>query len=387
MAKSNLKPQPVRHGGEARGRARTRARRADLRSAPLGESAREIARLLRQQHPTGGMSGQVNQTLVRQFRMPGYPFVLITTDLLQEGEDLHTFCSSIHHYGISWTPSAMEQRIGRIDRVRSQTDRRLTKLDRAPRGEDWLQVYFPHLQDTVEVLQVERVFDRMAAFLRLLHEDLAVPPTEQRRIDVTREIVARRRRATVNAEPLESAFPVPDWATRGGKVELAVQSDVGNEARQRFARLERPELGGIAIQWALHPPLGALLGSASLPSGRVQPFTLLLRSERGRPVIRCISPVGRTDPGADPDAIARLGARLHARVGAIETKVERSYDLTIEDDVLLGDPEHDLARVGLLVHRVTSEADGMEREHFDDERHVKLDVFEADLRNEGSDGD
>jgi hypothetical protein len=142
---------------------------SDARTAPLGESARDVARLLRQQQPTGGMSGQVNQTLVRQFRMPGYPFVLVTTDLLQEGEDLHTFCSSNHHYGISWTPSAMEQRTGRIDRVRSQTDRRLATLDREPTGDDWLQVYFPHLQDTVEVLQVERVLDRMAAFLRLMH--------------------------------------------------------------------------------------------------------------------------------------------------------------------------------------------------------------------------
>src|SRR5208337_3589330 len=34
------------------------------------------------------MSRQVNQTLVRQFRMPGFPLVLVTTGLLQEGEDL-----------------------------------------------------------------------------------------------------------------------------------------------------------------------------------------------------------------------------------------------------------------------------------------------------------
>ena len=68
-------------------------------------------------------AGQPNT--VRQFRLPGYPFVLVTTDLLQEGEDLHTFCDCVYHYGISWTPSAMEQRTGRIDRVRSLTERRL----------------------------------------------------------------------------------------------------------------------------------------------------------------------------------------------------------------------------------------------------------------------
>lgn len=355
----------------------------DARNASLQESAREIVGLLRRQQPTGGMSGQVNNTLVRQFRMPGYPFVLVTTDLLQEGEDLHTFCASIHHYGISWTPSAMEQRIGRIDRVRSLTDRRLAKLEREPTGEDWLQVYYPHLQDTVEVLQVERVLVRMNTFLRLMHEELGGPVAEQRRIDIQREIVATRRRVEAIREPLKSAFEVPEWATRGSRVELEVGSDVGDDARRRFERLAVPQLGGVPIEWAPHPPRGALLGSASLPSGRVQPFSLLLRSERGRPVIRCISPVGRIDPGANREALVQLCARSHVRVGAIPTKIERSYDLTIEDDTLLGDPQHDITRVGLLVRRVTSAADDVERRHFEDERDARLDVFEADLRKEG----
>src|SRR5262249_20937095 len=84
----------------------------DIRGLPLSGTAREFGQLLREQQPIAGMFGEINHTLVRQFRMPGYPVVLITTDLLQEGEDLHTFCSSVHHYGISWTPSSMEQRIG-----------------------------------------------------------------------------------------------------------------------------------------------------------------------------------------------------------------------------------------------------------------------------------
>lgn len=91
----------------------------DVRNYPLAEAATEFGRLLRQQQPVGGMFGGINQTLVRQFRMPGYPLVLISTDLLQEGEDLHTFCSSVVHYGISWMPSLMEQRVGRVDRVSS----------------------------------------------------------------------------------------------------------------------------------------------------------------------------------------------------------------------------------------------------------------------------
>jgi len=153
---------------------------------------------MRQQQPVSGMSGQVNQTAVRQFRMPGYPFLLITTDLLQEGEDLHTFCSDIHHYGISWTPSSMEQRIGRIDRVRSQTDRRLTQLQRTLDGEDKLQVYFPHLEDTVEVLQVQRVLERMNVFLRLMHEGLIMTGEDSRTLVAAREFVRNRRADSAN---------------------------------------------------------------------------------------------------------------------------------------------------------------------------------------------
>lgn len=56
-----------------------------VRGARLDEATTLFGRLLRAQQPVGGMSGKVNETLIRQFRMPGYPLVLITTDLLQEG--------------------------------------------------------------------------------------------------------------------------------------------------------------------------------------------------------------------------------------------------------------------------------------------------------------
>jgi superfamily II DNA or RNA helicase len=355
---------------------------SDARNAPFGELARYVASLMRQQHPVGGMAGQVNQTLVRQFRMPGYPFVLFTTDLLQEGEDLHTFCSSVQHYGISWTPSAMEQRIGRIDRVRSKTERHLSTLDRPPTGEDWLQVYFPYLSDTVEVLQVERVLDRMNTFLRLMHEGLAVPSTDQRKIDVQREMIAARKSIVAFREPLKSAFPVPEWATHGSTTLLAVDETFGDQVRERFTRLTE-SLGDLRIEWTDNPPRGALLGTRTLANGRVQPFALVLRSEQGHPVVRCVSPIGRTSPEEDPQAIVARAARVPSRVGAILTKEDRSYDLTVEDDVLLGPSEHDAGRLAVLIRRVTEQADRMELEHFDDERDAPLGDFEIDLRKEG----
>ena len=102
--------------------------------------------------------------------MPGFPLALVTTDVLQEGEDLHTFCRQVVHYGITWTPSAMEQRTGRIDRIGSLVQRRLDGADTEPEAADFLQVYYPHLQDTVEVLQVRRVLHRLNRFLQLIHQ-------------------------------------------------------------------------------------------------------------------------------------------------------------------------------------------------------------------------
>ncbi len=47
---------------------------------PLPDAGRFLGTFLGEQQPIGGMFGQINQTLIRQFRMPGYPLVLITTD-------------------------------------------------------------------------------------------------------------------------------------------------------------------------------------------------------------------------------------------------------------------------------------------------------------------
>ncbi len=75
------------------------------------------------------------------------------------------------------------------------------------------------------------------------------------------------------------------------------------------------------------------------------------------------------------------------RMGAILTREQRSYDLTVEDDVMLGADAFDLERVGVLVARVVEQADRMERQHFGDERDAKLEAFEADMRKEGGHAD
>lgn len=356
-----------------------------VRDIPLAELGTLFGRLLREQQPAGGMAGQINQTLVRQFRLPGYPLVLVTTELLQEGEDLHTFCSSIHHYGISWTPSAMEQRTGRIDRVRSQTDRRLAALQAGPSGEQKLQVYFPYLSDTVEVLQVRRVLDRMDVFLRLMHEGLTHPASEESRIDTAKEFARAYRSATNDRRPLKSSFPIlPEHLHGKGKDVPAVTRDV-QAIVERFARLRELPVPDLPIEWAPDSSLGMLMGTAKLGT-RQQPFTILLDMYKGCARLRCISPVGRVYPEPNQQKLIQTAWRLGARISAVKTDENGTYDLTVEEDVLLtDDARHDAERLKAVLTRVADEADMIEQEYLPG-RDEPLSTFRRDLEKEATNG-
>jgi hypothetical protein len=359
----------------------------DVMTALPSESARLFGQLLRQQQPVGGMAGQVNQTLVRQFRMPGYPLVLISTDLLQEGEDLHTFCSAVHHYGVAWTPSSLEQRIGRIDRVRSLTERRLAELSAdSVEGDDKLQVFFPHLEDTVEVLQVRRVLDRMEAFLRLMHEGLGQQTREVPKIDVGKEMVRAAPVPHSSDAPLKSAFPVALELLRGATTKPAVSDSIGRALRDRLNRLKRVEIPGYKVQWEAESADGTLLGTAML-ARRIQPFVLIADQYAGRLRLRCISPVGRVYPELVQDDLEEEAWRLGARLGAVETEQERTYDLTVEEDILLGtNVADDAVRVGLLLRRVAEQADLLEQDQLPG-LDQELKQFRKDLVSEAAHGE
>lgn len=336
----------------------------EAREQPLAETTKEFAKLLRRQQPIGGMAGQVNATLVRQFRMPGYPLVLITTDLLQEGEDLHTFCSSVHHYGISWTPSSMEQRIGRIDRVRSHSDRRLSGLTRQADGAELLQVYFPHLKDTVEVLQVQRVLERMNVFLRLMHEGLTTAGDEEKKINVPTAILREQRAVAQITERLQTAFPIEEERLQGTIQTLAVLPEHAQAIEERFRSLARTAIPNLDVVWEPDSPRGSLYGTVLLGARR-QPFVLRLQSLGERLCVRCISPVGRVGAEDSQDEIRDSVARRSIRLGAVpSTDQESTYDLTVEEDTLLADqPESDAQRLSALLRRVAEEADALEQRH------------------------
>lgn len=119
--------------------------------------------------PASGEHSKDVTGIATQFRMPGFPYVVITTDVLKEGEDLHTYCSDIYHYGIAWNPSDMEQRTGRIDRINSKSYFKLKEAQKIT-FDNSLHVFYPYLSDTLEVNQVAKVFKKMNAFIATFYD-------------------------------------------------------------------------------------------------------------------------------------------------------------------------------------------------------------------------
>ncbi|MFO7303688.1 MAG: DEAD/DEAH box helicase family protein [Acidobacteriota bacterium] len=328
----------------------------EVRGKDLSEVPKALGDLLGEQHPAGGMTGQVNRTLVRQFRMPGYPLVLLSTDLLQEGEDLHTFCAEVHHYGLAWTPSAIEQRTGRIDRVRSLTER--TAMSLGDLGDEHrLQVFYPHLEDTIERLQVRRVLRRMHEFLRLMHEGLARHVEDSSKLNVAEEIVTVLDVPPPVDRALETAFPVRESDLVGERTQLAFSEA---DAQALANRLWAATRSLTDVMW--HEPVepGKARGTMALSEGRQQHFIVHLKSRGTQLLARCVSHVGALHT---PDLFQRakqLSARLPEQLGLTEGE-DGSETLTVEEEVLLADPKFDADRIRWLIERVCRAADELER--------------------------
>lgn len=119
---------------------------------------------------TAASGGQREAT--RLFRTPSIPRVIVCTDTLKEGVDLHLFCDKILHYGVAWTPGDMEQRVGRVDRYFSKIERRL--IVEHPLTDVRLEVGYPHVLASLERGQVERVVERQVEAEALMDSPLAV---------------------------------------------------------------------------------------------------------------------------------------------------------------------------------------------------------------------
>ena len=134
------------------------------------------------QFAVGIVGGDTNKTALSQFKTPGYPRVIVCTDILKEGEDLHVFCDKVVHYGVAWTSGDLEQRVGRVDRYFSQIERRLLAAP-APQSEK-LEILYPHLVNSIEKRQVDMVMERVKDAEKILDDIGNEPLDESKEVDL-----------------------------------------------------------------------------------------------------------------------------------------------------------------------------------------------------------
>jgi Helicase conserved C-terminal domain len=70
----------------------------------------------------GATKQEVRERLMLAFNSPLFPEILISSAVLGEGVDLHRFCRHVIHYDLCWNPSTLEQRTGRVDRIRCKAE-------------------------------------------------------------------------------------------------------------------------------------------------------------------------------------------------------------------------------------------------------------------------
>jgi hypothetical protein len=334
------------------------------------------------------MSGQVNGTAVKQFRTPTFPLVLISTDLLQEGEDLHTFCGEVHHYGIAWMPSSLEQRTGRVDRVNSLTERRLSRPgvklgdDGRPLPLERLQVLYPFVSGTYEALQVQRVLERLNEHVRLLHESFGRHVRATPTLDPN-EVLVEDAATPLPLDNLGEPYQIePRWlAARRSKYPV-VDATVADEAASAFLGLgARSSWGRYPIRWSSPSSSLHLLGECSLGERR-QPLDLRLLSLHGRPAVRITSPVGILDRAQLRRLVSSPAVVDGPRIGVVRLgpRDRRSFSVTVED-LLFVPAGKDLGKA--LVGRVTrvlEQADALEGSVLHSDH--PLTVFAEDLHEE-----
>ncbi len=189
-----------------------------LKDACLPEEREEYLAALRQIH-TGGW-GKAGGLAVRQqavrlangetdreerrklllgFNTPFFPEILIASSVMAEGVDLHRDCRHVIHHDLTWNPSTLEQRTGRVDRIGA-------KAERVKRS---IQVYLPYVAGTQDEKMYRVVCDRERWFQVLMGEDYRVEESY--------------------GGTAEDRLPLPEAAATGLSLRLEVHTAPGTE--------------------------------------------------------------------------------------------------------------------------------------------------------------
>lgn len=135
---------------------------SDERDAALRELLSADRRVARQ--ATGKVERDTRRRLLLGFNSPLLPEILVASEVMSEGVDLHLDCRHVIHHDLSWNPSTLEQRTGRVDRLRCLAERE---------GESIL-VYLPYLEGTADEKMYRVVSDRARWFQVVMGEQYEV---------------------------------------------------------------------------------------------------------------------------------------------------------------------------------------------------------------------
>ncbi len=70
----------------------------------------------------GETKREIRDRLMLAFNSPLFPEILVSSSVMGEGVDLHRFCRHVIHHDLCWNPSTLEQRTGRLDRIRCKAE-------------------------------------------------------------------------------------------------------------------------------------------------------------------------------------------------------------------------------------------------------------------------
>jgi ERCC4-related helicase len=155
----------------------------------------------------GASRQETRQNLMLSFNTPFYPDILVASSVLAEGVDLHLNCRFMLHHDLSWNPSDIEQRTGRVDRIGCKAERVMRSVE----------VFLPFVAETQDEKQFRVVLDRERWFQVLMGEDyrmddatlteaaerIPLPPAAAHALSFALEIVAGERILPPPSEPSE----------------------------------------------------------------------------------------------------------------------------------------------------------------------------------------
>lgn len=98
----------------------------------------------------GSTTTERRHRVMMTFNTPFFPEILIASSVMAEGVDLHLNCRNIIHHDLSWNPSALEQRNGRVDRIGAKVERSGKPIN----------IYLPFVSATQDEKMFKVVMDR-----------------------------------------------------------------------------------------------------------------------------------------------------------------------------------------------------------------------------------